>query len=412
MPFYKITYRQGKTRLNKVIEAPNRNKALLAFNNLEHGIVVDIQESLEPLTSRWDKSVGKYKNPIKNKKVRQEEYIAFLDQLATMLDAGMPVNGCLEQCIEDTNDKSIKAIFTNVLADIESGQSLTQSTQKYRVQLSNLSISLFNLGEQTGTLANSIMQLSEILTQIHENRQKFKKATRYPLFIIIAMAIAFSVVITFVVPQFKSFFEQSGLELPLPTKALLWTESYLTNYGLYTLGGIFLIVFFITYMYKKSSTWKFQADKIILKIYIIGKVTYFAMIGRFVYLFEVLADAGIPMLDAIEIAKSVVDNSFIRSRLDLINSAVEDGKTLTQGFRDSEQFENMVVQMVQAGESSGSLGKMLSKVNRIYTNKYNYIIDNIATLIEPLLIAAIACFVLVLALGIFLPMWSMVDLAG
>lgn len=412
MPFYKITYRQGKTRLNKVIEASSKNKALLAFNNLEQGIIIDIQESLEPISSKWEKSIGKYKNPIKNKKVKQEDYIAFLDQLSTMLDAGMPVNGSLQQCVEDTRDKSIKAIFTNVLADIESGQSLTQSTTKYKTQLSNLSISLFNLGEQTGTLSKSIMQLSDILSQIYENRQKFKKATRYPITIIIAMIIAFSAVITLVVPQFKSFFEQSGLELPLPTRALLWTESFITNYGLYLLGGIICLIIFMNYMYKKSSNWKFQADKIILKIYIIGKITYYSMIGRFIYLFEVLADAGIPMIDSIEIAKSVVDNSYIRSRLNLIDSAVEDGKTLTQGFRDSKQFENMVVQMVQAGESSGSLGKMLSKVNRIYTNKYNYIIDNVSTLIEPILIGAIAGFVLILALGIFLPMWSMIDLAG
>lgn len=412
MAFYKITYRQGKTRLTKVIEASSKNKALLAFNSQEKGIILEVRESLEPLNLRWEKSIEKYKNPIKKRRVNQEEYIAFLDQLSTMLDAGMPINICLEQCIDDTKNKPIKSIFTNILSDIESGQSLTQSAKKYTTQLSNLSISLFTLGEQTGTLAQSIMQLSEILTQIHENRMKFKKATRYPLIIIIAMIVAFSVVITLVIPQFKSFFEESKLELPFPTKVLLWIESFIESYGIIVIACAFLIALFFGYMYKKSPSWKYQFDKFMLKVYIIGRVTYYAMIGRFIYLFQVLADAGIPMLDSLDIAKSVVDNSYIKSHLDLINNAVEDGKTLTQGFKDSEQFENMVVQMIQAGESSGSLGKMLSKVNRLYNTKYNYIIDNIATLIEPILIAAIAGFVLVLALGIFLPMWSMVDLAG
>lgn len=410
--FFNIQYRQGRTRHNKIYEAQNRQKALLKFNMQNQGIVIDVKECPEPLSSKWEKSIQKYKNPIKNKRVNQEQYIAFLDQLSTMLDAGMPVNSCLSQCIQDTKDKSIKAIFTNVLSDIESGQSLTQSTTKYKTQLTNLSISLFNLGEQTGTLADAIIQLSNILTQIHENRKKFKKATRYPLFIVIAMAAAFSVVITYVVPQFESFFRESQLQLPFPTKVLLWLEDALSNYGLYIAVGSFLIAFFLAYMYKKSKSWRYSVDKYILKVYIIGEVTYYAMIGRFTYLFEVLSDTGIPMLDAIAIARGVIDNSYINKQLDAVPNAIEDGKTLTQGFKDSKQFENMVIQMVQAGETSGSLGKMLSKINKLYNSRYNYIIDNISTLIEPILIAAIAGFVLVLALGIFLPMWSMVDLAG
>lgn len=412
MNFYKINYRQGKRKLEKVIGAANRKKALLEFNANYQGIITDVSECPEPLESKWERIKDKYKNPIKNKKVNQDQYIAFLEQLATMLEAGMPVNGSLAQCIEDTNDKLIELIFTNVLNDVESGLSLTQSMTKYKSQLTNLSISLFDLGEQTGTLATSVSQLANILTQINENKKKLKKATRYPMVIIIAMIIAFSVVITFVVPQFQNFFEQSKMELPLPTKMLIGTEYFLENYGLMTLAGTVLFIMFIIYMYKHNERWKFNIDKMLLKVYIIGKVLYFSMIGRFTYLFEVLAETGIPMLDSIQIAKSVVDNSYIRSKLDALSTAIEDGKTLTQGFKNSEQFENMVIQMIQAGESSGSLGKMLGKVNRIYNNRYNYIIDNISTLIEPLLIAAIAVFVLILALGIFLPIWSMVDLAN
>lgn len=412
MKYYDILYRQGKIRKNIVYEAPSRQNAISQFKNASLGVMVNIKECQEPFSLKWRKFKEKQNNPIRNKRVNQEQYISFLDQLATMLDAGMPINDCLTQCVEDASDKMIKAIFEVILADIESGQSLTQSASKFQVQLTNLTLSMFELGEQTGTLANSVKKLADILQQIHDNRQKFKKATRYPMFIIVAMIIAFSVVITWVVPQFESFFMEAGLELPYPTRFLLWIEDALSTYGIYILIGAILIAVFLGYMYSKSETWKYHTDRLILKIYIVGDVTYYAMIGRFTYLFEVLTDSGIPMIEAISISRGVIDNSYLDKQLEAIPKSIEDGKTLTQGFKESEQFENMVVQMIRAGESSGSLGKMLSKVNRLYNNRYNYIIDNIATMIEPILIAAIAGFVLVLALGIFLPMWSMVDLAG
>lgn len=397
---------------SKVYEAQTRQNAISQFKNASLGVMVGIKECQEPFSMKWQKFREKQSSPIRKKRVNQEQYISFLDQLATMLDAGMPINDCLSQCVEDTPDKMVKAIFEVILEDIESGQSLTGSASKFRLQLTNLTLSLFELGEQTGTLALSVKKLAQILQQIHENRQKFKKATRYPIFIIVAMIIAFSVVITWVVPQFESFFKEAGLNLPLPTKLLLWTEDALSTYGIYILLGAIFLAIFLGYMYSKNKTWKLHTDRLLLKVYIVGKVTYYAMIGRFTYLFEVLTDAGIPMIDSIAISRGVIDNSYLNSRLEAIPRAIEDGKTLTQGFKESEQFENMVVQMIRAGESSGSLGTMLGKINRLYNNRYNYIIDNIATMIEPILIAAIAGFVLVLALGIFLPMWSMVDIAG
>ncbi|MDP1785310.1 MAG: type II secretion system F family protein, partial [Sulfuricurvum sp.] len=294
----------------------------------------------------------------------------------------------------------------------ESGQSLSSSIAPYQRQLGVLSLSMFELGEKTGTINNAITKLSAILQQIYENRQMLKKAIRYPLFIIIAMGIAFTVVITFVVPQFQTFFEESGMELPFPTKILLWTEHALRFYGLYVIGGAIILATLFSYAYSTNQTLRVKTDQYFLKIYLVGKVTYYAMIGRFIYLFNVLTEAGIPMIEALDIAIGVVENSYMKQELQKIAVAIEDGRSLTQGFRETNQFEGMILQMIKAGESSGSLGTMLGKVNRVYNNRYTYIVENIAIMIEPILIAAIAGFVLILALGIFLPMWSMVDIAG
>lgn len=412
MKFFRIRYKQSHRRYSITLEAAHKAEAYRLFRDKALGIPLTVSEVSEPWSMKFEKIKERFNTPIKNRRVKDEPYIAFLDQLSTMLDAGMPINLCLSESIQDTHDPMLRAIFTSVLQDIESGLSLSRSCAPFRRQLGNLSLSMFDLGEQTGTLSNAVAKLSAILQQVFDNRQKLKKATRYPLFILVAMSIAFTVVITFVVPQFQAFFEESGMELPFPTKLLLWTEHALTEYGPFVLIASVLMAVAFSYAYARNPELRLKTDRYFLRIYIVGKVTYYAMIGRFIYLFNVLTEAGIPMLNALEIAMGIVDNSFIRQELGKIPAAIEDGRTLAQGFSESGQFEGMILQMIKAGESSGSLGTMLGKVNRVYNNRYDYIVENVATLIEPILIAAIAGFVLVLALGIFLPMWSLVELAG
>lgn len=412
MKFFRVRYKQGKKRSSITFEAVHKAEAFKLFRSKNLGVPLAVQEISEPLGMKLERLKNRFTGPIQNRRVNDEAYITFLDQLSTMLDAGMPINSCLAESIGDTHDPMIRSIFTEVLRDIEGGQSLSRSAAGYQRQIGTLSLSMFELGEQTGTLSSAIAKLSAILQQIYDNRQKLKKATRYPLFILIAMSIAFTVVITFVVPQFQSFFEQSGMELPFPTKLLLWTEHAIRTYGPYIVAGGIILAAAFSIAYSKTPSLRLKTDQYMLKILVVGKVTYYAMIGRFIYLFNVLTDAGIPMIDALEIAMGVVDNAYIKQELRRIPIAIEDGRSLAQGFNESGQFEGMILQMIKAGESSGSLGTMLGKVNRVYNNRYDYIVDNVATLIEPILIAAIAGFVLVLALGIFLPMWSMVDLAG
>ena len=351
-------------------------------------------------------------DPIKSKRVNDLAYIVLLEQIHVMLDAGMPINISLEQAIEGTKDEMLKAIFESILEDIEGGQSLTAAAKKFPLQLGTLSISMFDLGEKTGTLSESVKRLADIIQEIYDNRLKLKKATRYPTFIIFAMAIAFTVVIIYVVPQFEDLFRSAKLELPFPTRFLLWLEDALVNLGPYILGSAIVLAGLFTKLYKKSEDVRLKTDKFLLKIYIVGDVTYLAMIGRFIYIFDVLTQAGIPIVDALKTANGIVDNVYMHKQLAKVADAIEEGKTLHQGFVETELFDSMPLQMLKAGEQSGSIGAMLTKISKLFRDKYNYIIENVATMIEPILIAAIAGFVLLLALGIFLPMWSMVELAG
>ncbi|HIC44767.1 MAG TPA: type II secretion system F family protein [Sulfurimonas sp.] len=412
MKYFRIQYKQGKYRGLHVLEASNRLEATKQFSTLSLGVIQKVIEVPQPFSIRFEKFQEKWDYPIKKKPVNDLEYIVVLEQLYVMLDAGMPINISLEQAIEGTQNEMIKAIFTSILEDIEGGLSLTASAKKYTLQLGTLSISMFDLGEKTGTLSESIKRLADIIQEIYDNRIKLKKATRYPTFIIMAMAIAFTVVIIYVVPQFEDLFRSAKLELPFPTRLLLWLENALVSYGPYILGSAVLLAAMFTKMYNKSKNIRLKTDKFLLKIYIVGDVTYLAMIGRFVYIFDVLSAAGIPIIDALRTANGIVDNTYMHQQLSKVAEAIEDGKSLHQGFVETELFDSMPLQMLKAGEQSGSIDRMLTKMSKLFRDKYNYIIDNVATMIEPILITAIAGFVLLLALGIFLPMWSMVELAG
>ncbi len=401
--YFKIEYIH-KGKLNTaIISANSTNEAIKKFRNKKIGIIKNIEKYNKPLL------IEEFIRKLDILKINLEEYVGVLEQIYVMLDAGLAIDIIINNIKDNIKNQKLKKIFTSIENDIKAGLSLTKAFTKYEQELGKLSIAMIKLGEETGDLARAVKDLSIILHEILDNRKRLKKATRYPMFVIFAMVIAFIVVILFVIPPFKSIFAQMRAELPLPTKFLLWIEAALQNYGLYILMGAIIIVGVITYLYNTKDNIRLQMDKMLLKIYIVGPVIQLAMTGRFVYVLQRLIDSGIPILDAINIALNIIDNAYIKLRFEKIKNSIISGGSITQGFEDSGMFENMTVQMIAAGEESGSLVLMLEKVSKYYLNKYRYIVDNIATLIEPILIAAIAGFVLTLALGIFLPMWNLAE---
>ncbi|MCF6201784.1 MAG: type II secretion system F family protein, partial [Hydrogenimonas sp.] len=298
MRYFKIEYRQGKRRESIVLEAESKIDAIAQFKSMTLGVFLSVKEVSKPLSLIFKRWVEKYKSPVRKRRVAQEPYIATLRQISVMLDAGLPINQCLEEALRSTDNEMLKEILRSVLSDVESGMSLTEAVEPFRVQLGNISLSMFNLGEQTGTLSESVKKLADILEQIEQNIRELIRATRYPLFTILAMMLAFIVVIVMVVPQFQEIFVESGAELPFPTQLLIWVEHAVSEYGPFIAGGAILLSMLFSYLYKKYPQVEYEADRLMLKIYIVGKVMHYAMVGRFVYIFNVLMNAGIPITDA------------------------------------------------------------------------------------------------------------------
>ncbi len=403
--YYKVEYlKHGKIKTT-VISAKSLKDALTKFRKRKLGILRNIEEFHKESLN------DKLSSLLAFKKIDLEEYISVLEQMYVMLDAGLAIDIVLENIAMNIKDKKLKKILLSITNDIKAGLSMTDSVKKFEKDLGILSVSMFRLGEETGDLSNAVKDLSVILTEILENRRLLKKATRYPTFIIIAMMVAFTIVILFVIPPFKSVFEQQSMKLPLPTKFLLLLDYAITTYGaIVVIGGIVLFLI-ILFSYEKNIKIKYMLDRIILKVYIIGKVIELALIGRFVYVFERLIAAGISVVDAFDIAVEIVDNEYMKEKMYLIRNNITTGGGIASGFVATGLFEPMIVQMIKSGEEAGALIEMLKKVSNYYLIKYRDLVSNISTLIEPILIMAIAGFVLVLALGVFLPMWDMTKLA-
>ncbi len=412
MLYFKIQYINNGQKKSITIPSTHKIEALKMFQNKMLGVMISIQEVSEPLLYKVDRYKAIIGKVLSTKRVPLEPYIASLQQIAVMLNAGLPINICLKDVIKTAQHKRIKEIFSTILLEVESGTNISTSMRQFSAEVGNISIAMLDLGEKTGSLDNSIQKLAEILQEVHDNRMKLKKATRYPITVLFAMAIAFSFVITLVIPQFQSMFAEYKTTLPFPTLVLLWIEGALREYGLFMLGGALILSLFLSIVYKKSFSFQLLFDRYMLKVYIVGQVIYLSMIGRFIYVFDRLESSGVPLIEALKTSIDIVENSYLRRELEEIIKAVEEGKSLTDGFEKTEQFESMIIQMISAGEVSGSLNTMLDKITNIYRNKYSYLVDNVAIMIEPLLIAGIAGFVLLLALGIFLPMWSIAEAVG
>jgi type II secretory pathway component PulF len=412
MKYFEVIYLIGGKKNRTIIQSLHKADALKQFQEQAIGIMVSVNEINEPIIHKIEKFVKSFKKRAIKKRIKLEPYIASLRQLGVMLDAGIPVNQCFLEVVNTTDNKHIKEIFGQIALKVESGSNISEAFEDFSYELGNLSYSIISLGEQTGELSEAVIKLSNILDEIHQNRKKLKSALRYPAIVITAMIAAFTAVITMVVPQFKEMFEENGAELPLPTQLLLGIETFIKENGLFILMAIIATIFVHTIFYNQKGKYKYFVDKHILKIYLIGKITHLSMTGRFMFVFNKLTNSGIPIIKALKISKNIVENDYLKERFATVEESIEEGRTLTQGFQESEQFENMVVQMIKAGETSGSLNKMLEKVDNYYSSKYNGLIDNISTYIEPLMIAALASFVTLLALGIFLPMWSMAEVVS
>lgn len=385
----------------ETVSAENIARAKQKAVSKRGGMVVNVAENKSLL------DLNGLKDFLFSPKLKMQTYIATLRQLAVMTNAGISIHDSVSEVAASSKDKRVAYIFARIRDDLNAGMGLSQSILQFKSEVGNVSIALISLGEQTGRLAESLDQLINILQDVWDNRQKFKKALRYPVTVIIAICAAFVILMTTVVPKFREIFESFNADLPMPTQVLLGIESALSNYGLYIGSIVVSFVFLNIYMYKHSNTYKYEFDKYILKTYLIGDIIYFSTLNRFNLVFGELVHAGIPVVDSLDVSLLNVDNAWLKERLEGVKVSVSRGNNLSVAIAATGLYENMLIQMLRAGERSGNLDTMINKVTDYYKERFNNILDNISAYVEPIMLVFIAGMVIMMALGIFMPMWEL-----
>ncbi len=407
--YFNVTIMQKGHRSVEMLQAENKVDAIgVAKSKFPGAMIIKAIETNPPLEVILANFMKNLKKGAK-KKIPVADKISTIRQIAVMTDAGIPINDTLTDVAENTENKDLKEIYSVVVNDINSGRSFTDAMSKYAEDFGNVTIAMTDLGERTGNISGAYHKLSDILEDIRDNTAKFKKGIRSPLITLTAMGIAFTILIMVVVPKFKAMFDKFQTALPIPTQILLALEKLFNDYGLYFLAFLFLSINTVKYLYKNNPNVKLKIDTLLLhpKFYLINKVIFLSTMHKYVLVFGELVKSGIPVAEALDTAVGMVDNSFIKNKLLTVNANIGRGMSLAEAYKKTGLFENMLLQMIKAGEAGGQLDAMLDKVTEYYNMSFQNIIDNLSTYIEPIMMFFIAGLVLLMALGIFMPMWDL-----
>lgn len=409
MKYFNVTVMdRGKKRL-ELIKA---NDKMAAVKSAKHKfpslMVMKAVETAAPLEDSLGNLLKGLKKSFKSK-VPINDKISTIRQIAVMTDAGIAINDTLEDVADNTNNQELKHIYTTMNSDINAGHSLSDAMYPYKEEFGHVALAMTNLGERTGNISESYHKLADILENIRDNNAKFKKAIRGPLITLAAMGIAFTVLIMVVVPKFKDIFSKFKTELPLPTRILLQLEWAFSNYGILILAIIFGGIIALKYFYKNNRDFKYQMDKMMIhpRFYLINKAIFLSTMHKYNLVFGELVKSGIPVSEALDTAVGMVDNLAIKEKLLTVNANIGRGMNLAEAFQITGLYENMLLQMIKAGEAGGQLDAMLDKVTNYYDMEFQDLIDNLSAYIEPIMMFFIAILVLLMALGIFMPMWDL-----
>jgi MSHA biogenesis protein MshG len=273
---------------------------------------------------------------------------------------------------------------------------------------SSLYVNTVRIGENTGRLDEAFARLADYLDRERDTRSRIKSALRYPSFVLLAIGIAIGVINVVVIPQFAQIFARAHVDLPLPTKIIVGTSTFFVAWWPLLLAiAIGAAAGFRVWV--KTEAGAYQWDRWKLRIPIIGDIIHRATLGRFARGFSMSLAAGVPLSQALSIMAQAVDNEYVGERIRHIRNGVERGETLTRTATATGMFTPLVLQMMAVGEETGAIDTLLAEVAGFYEREVDYDIKNLSQTIEPLLIAVLAGFVLLFALGVFLPLW---DLAG
>ncbi|MDI3293878.1 type II secretion system F family protein [Janthinobacterium tructae] len=340
------------------------------------------------------------------KKVSSMDVQLFSRQLYTLLKAGVPIMRGLAGLQESAISPAFGRIIKDVRESLDAGRELSAAMARHPTVFTPFYLSMVRVGEMTGRLDEVFLRLFDHLEFDRDMRARVKSATRYPSFVIVAMLVAMVIVNMFVIPQFVKVFASFNAELPLMTRILIGTSAFMVAYWpLLLVLTIAAIAGFKAWL--RTVPGRYTWDRYKLKFPIAGKIILKGTMARFARSFALSSTSGVPIVQALTVVSQTVDNAYLCARVEQMRDGVERGDSILRTSVAAGVFTPVVLQMIAVGEESGSLDELMDEIAQMYEREVDYELKTLSAQIEPILIAFLGAMVLVLALGIFLPVWDL-----
>lgn len=338
--------------------------------------------------------------------VKTKDLILFTKQFRSMMQAGVPIVRLMQVLVNQTQDKVLKKVAKDISQDIRDGLTLHAAMKKHPSIFSPLYLSMINAGEISGSVTEILERLIDIVEHEAKIKADIKSALQYPMIVVIALVIAFIVLLTFVIPKFVTIFQKAGIDLPLPTKIAMIMYEGLANYWYILLGGIIATVVFLRY-YIKTPIGRYTLDTFLLKMPLFGPLFLKAAMSRFAAIFAIMQASGVPVMRTMEVVSDTIGNTAISREFDNVREKIQEGQGISGPLRSAKHFTPMVVDMVAIGEESGNIEDMMRQVSLHYDDEVQYAVKGLADSIGPILMVGLAAVVGFFALAIFMPMWDL-----
>ncbi|HJV93496.1 MAG TPA: type II secretion system F family protein [Azonexus sp.] len=340
-------------------------------------------------------------------KITDKDIALFTRQLATMMKSGVPLLQAFDIGIKGSSNPSLARLLNDVRTDVETGSSLSQAFSKHPLYFDKLFCNLVAAGEQAGILDGLLDRIATYKEKILAIKGKIKSAMFYPIAVIVVAAIVVTVIMLFVVPEFKKVFQSFGADLPAPTLVVIAiSDTFVSNWYI-VLGAIVGIFMGISASYKRSSAMQIAVDRIVLQAPVIGDIIRKATVARWTRTLSTMFAAGVPLVEALESVGGASGNYVYLTATRQIQTEVSTGTSLTVAMQNANVFPSMVVQMVSIGEESGQLDSMLGKVADFYEQEVDDAVAGLSTLLEPLIMVFLGVVIGGLVVAMYLPIFKL-----
>ena len=369
------------------------------------------EEGLTPISIKESSVKVKRARQPRRKRIKSADLAALCWQLNTMTEGGIPITTALQAISEDIENLHLQQILQEILEKVQKGQTLSDSISEYPKVFNQLSCALILAGETGGNLPDALYRLAEYFDNRDKLAKKVKGAMAYPIFVFSFIIIIVVFIMAFVVPRFRDIFDQIGGEMPAFTEAFMNVYDIMKNYAPHIFGAVVLIVIF-TILISKTKKGHYLFSRMALALPLMGKILSQAFVATFCKTMGTLLAAGVSVLEVFDILSTISSNDVIKSAVTRTREQIVGGSNLSISMTEAGFFPNMVVKMMQVGEESGSLPKVLERTAMYYERKVDSTITTVMGLLEPIMIVVVGGIVLIVVLALYLPIFSMSPSGG